>query len=77
MNDHDLLGYVTAAAAVMGIAIDEARARRVATHLARTAALAAQLDAYPLDVADEPAEIYRPSAFQIPVPPAGQGRERP
>ena len=64
MNDSDVLSYVKAAAVALALPLDEARAQRVATHLARSAALAEQLEAFQLGVEDEPAEIYSPAPFQ-------------
>lgn len=69
MNDRDLIPYVRAVAAVMDLPLDDARTHRVALHLARTAAMARQLEAFPLQAQDEPAEIYRPAPF----PPAVAG----
>lgn len=66
MKDPDLLPYVRAVAAVMDLPLDDARTHRVALHLARTAALARQLEACRLQPHDEPAEIYCPAPF----PPA-------
>ena len=63
MTDEQVLDYVKAAAALAGLPLDQARAQRVATHLARTAELAALLQAAGLDVEDEPAEVYRPAPF--------------
>lgn len=63
MNESDALAYVKAAAVALALPLDEQRAQRVAQHLARTAALAGELAALPLDVTDEPAEIYRPLPF--------------
>jgi hypothetical protein len=62
MSDAQILNYVKASAAALGFELDDARLERVATHLARTAALAKSLESLPLDVADEPAEIYCPQA---------------
>ena len=59
----EVLPYVTASAKLLGIPLDEARAARVAQHLARTAQLAATLEAAGLAAHDEPAEIYCPKAF--------------
>jgi len=67
MQAPEMLAYVKASAVVLGLALDDAQALRVAAHLARTAALADQLAAYPLGPEDEPAEIYRPSAFPLPA----------
>ena len=64
MNQDQLLAYVMASAAAQGLPLDEARAQRVAAHLARTAHLAQLLDAAYLSVEDEPAEIYSPLAFK-------------
>lgn len=63
MNESEVLAYVKASAAAQGLVMDEARAQRVATHLARTAHLAQLLDNTPLGVEEEPAEIYKPFAF--------------
>jgi hypothetical protein len=63
MTELEVLAYVKASAAAQGLHLDDARALRVATHMARTAHLAALLDAAPLAVEDEPAEIYKPKPF--------------
>ncbi|MCF8207905.1 MAG: DUF4089 domain-containing protein [Rhodoferax sp.] len=63
MNESDVLAYVKASAITQGLVLDEARARQVATHLARTAHLAQLLDDVPLGVDYEPAEVYKPLAF--------------
>ena len=63
MEEKEVLAYVRAAAVAVGLPLDVKQVERVAAHLARTAALACQLDAFPLDVADEPAEIYSPAPF--------------
>ncbi len=60
MNEAQALNYVQASATALGLTLDAARAQRVAAHLQRTAALAAQLEQLALDVDDEPAEIYHP-----------------
>ena len=64
MNQADVLNYVTSSAVLLGIPMDAARAARVATHLQRTAAMAALLDAANVSVDDELAEIYCPAAFK-------------
>lgn len=64
MTDAQVLAYVNASAAAQGLALDDDRALRVATHLARTAHLAQLLEDTPMAVEDELAEIYRPSALQ-------------
>jgi hypothetical protein len=63
MEPKDVLDCVTATARIVGIPLDAAQAERVATHLQRTAAMAALLDAFPLHDEDEPAEIYCPAPF--------------
>ncbi|MDB5965366.1 MAG: hypothetical protein JWQ72_1866 [Polaromonas sp.] len=66
MNEEQALAYVRAVAAAVALPLDDAAAQRVAVHLGRTAVLAAQLEAFPLDVSDEPAEIYCPALFPDP-----------
>jgi hypothetical protein len=63
MNEIQILAYVKVSAVAQGLVLDEARAQRVASHLARTADLAQLLEGFPLGVEDEPAELYRPLAF--------------
>ena len=58
--NHELLAYVHASARLMGLVLDDARAQRVATHLARTGELARLLDDYPLAPADEPCALFHP-----------------
>ncbi len=53
------LDYVKASAALQGLVLDEARAKAVAAHLARTAQIARLLDGVPMPPDDELAEIYR------------------
>ncbi|QHE77720.1 AtzG-like protein [Hydrogenophaga sp. PBL-H3] len=64
MTEEQTLAYVQAASVAVALPLNEAQAQRVATHLQRTAALAALLDAFELEVDDEPAEIYCPAPFQ-------------
>ena len=64
MNEADVLNYLKSTAALLGIPMDAARAARVASHLQRTVAMAALLDAANLSVDDELAEIYCPAAFK-------------
>ena len=62
MTDAELtqaLHYVKASAALQGLVLDEARAKAVAAHLARTAQLAQLLEGVPMAPEDELAEIYR------------------
>lgn len=63
MTDDEALAYVHAAAAMLAVPMDGSRAARVALHLQRTAALARVIEAVPLAVGDEPAELYRPAPF--------------
>ena len=65
MNEADVLNYVKSTAVLLGVSMDAARASRVASHLQRTAAMAALLDAANLPVDDELAEIYCPAAFKL------------
>ena len=64
MNETSTLDYVNSTAALLGIPMDAARAGRVASHLQRTLAIAALLDAANLSVEVELAEIYCPAAFK-------------
>ena len=68
----DVLGYVKATAALLDLPLDDARAERVAAHLAVSAALADALEAYPLPPEVEPAEVYCPAPFST-----GGGRRWP
>jgi hypothetical protein len=63
MTEAQTLIYVQAAAVTLDLKLDTAQAARVATHLQRTAALAALIDAVPLADEVEPAEIYCPAPF--------------
>lgn len=63
MTETQVLAYVKASAAAQGLALDDDRAQRVASHLARTADLAKLLEDAPLTTEDELAEIYKPFAF--------------
>ena len=63
MDAQQTLAYVKAAATAVALPLDDARAQRVAMHLGRTAELAAQLDAFELDVSEESAEIFCPAVF--------------
>jgi len=63
MSEDEVLAYVRAAAVALGLPLDAQQAEAVAQHLARTAALARQLEAAELSVDDEPAEIFRPAPF--------------
>ncbi len=67
MQDDTVLAYVQASARFLGLPLDAAAAERVAGHLGRTAALAAQLDAFDLSVEDEPVALFCPAPF-----PAGE-----
>lgn len=73
MTEDEVLAYVKAAALALALPLDDARAQRVAGHLARSAEMARLLDAFPLQVTDEQAELYS----VLPFPTAPGGRERP
>ncbi|MBT9467088.1 DUF4089 domain-containing protein [Hydrogenophaga sp.] len=64
MTEVQTLIYVQAAAVAVDLHLDTAQAARVASHMHRTAGMAALLDAFELKVDDEPAEIYCPAPFQ-------------
>ncbi len=68
MTDEQTLAYVQAAATALELPLPPDRAQRVATHLARTAALARLLEDCPLGPEDEPAEIYKPKVPSSLVP---------
>jgi hypothetical protein len=59
----DVLAYVKAAAVMLDLPLDDARAERVAGHLALSASLAQALEAFPLAPEVEPAEVYCPAPF--------------
>lgn len=67
MTPTDVLAYVRAAAAAIGLPLDRERAQAVALHLERTAALARRLEQAPLAPLDELAQVFRPAPF-----PAGE-----
>ena len=60
MNEAHTLAYVKASATALGLALDEARAQRVAVHLQRTAAMAQMLEQFDLAPEVEIAEVYCP-----------------
>jgi len=64
MNEPDVVTYVKSTAVLLGIPMDAARASRVASHLQRTAAMAALLNAANLSVEEELAEIYCPTLLK-------------
>ena len=64
MNETDVVTYVKSTAVLLGIPMDAARASRVASHLQRTAAMAALLNAANLSVEEELAEIYCPTLLK-------------
>ena len=59
MTDEEAIHYVKASATLQGLMLDDARAKAVAAHLARTAQLAQLLDGVPMGPDDELSEIYR------------------
>ena len=71
MNDAQMLAYVEASAKLLALPLDGARAQAVATHLGRTAQLAAQLEAFALALEEEICEIFSPAPFP-PIDPSGK-----
>ena len=68
-HDPNLIAsYVRAAAQLLALPLSDAQVERVSVHLARTAALAATLQAVPLEAHDEPAQIYEPAPFPLADP---------
>jgi hypothetical protein len=63
--ESELLAYVTSSAALLGLPLAPAQAKRVAQQLERTALMAQQLDALKLAPDHELAEIYCPLAFPL------------
>lgn len=72
LTPDDLLRYVQAAAPVLGLPLDGERARAVATHLGRTALLAAQLEALAMPMQEEICEIFSPAAFPFAAAAEGE-----
>lgn len=68
MTEDQVLAYVKASAALLELPLDEARMQAVAVHLARTAAMAHQLDGAPLAPHHELAQIYCPAPFPDALP---------
>jgi hypothetical protein len=63
MSEDELLAYVRAAAGLLQLPLDEARAQAVALHLGRTAAMARLLDTAAIAMEGEIAQIYCPAPF--------------
>jgi hypothetical protein len=63
MNDADVLAYVKAAAHLLDLPLDETRAHAVAVHLARTSAMARQLDTFAMPLELEACEVFCPAPF--------------
>jgi 1-carboxybiuret hydrolase len=68
-TDGEIAAWVAAAAPVLGIDLDEARAARVAGHLGRSWAIAQRLVAEPLALELDPAEVYRAAPFAATAAP--------
>ena len=64
MNEADVLNYVHSTATLLGMPVDDERAKRVASHLQRTVAMAVMLEAANLSAHVELAEIYCPAPFK-------------
>ena len=71
MTDADARILVRANARALALALDEAQAARVATHLQRTAAMATLLDSFSLAPHDELVELFCPAPFPPANPPSG------
>ncbi len=63
MDDTEALAFVKAAAAAVSLPLDDVQARRVAVHMQRTSLMAAQLDAFTMNVDMEPADVFTPAPF--------------
>lgn len=61
MSPELALHFVHTSAQVLGLSLDDARARRVAGHLQRTAAMARLLDQQTLPPEVEPPVLYTPA----------------
>ena len=59
----EVIDYVRSAALLLDLPMDDAQLLRVATHLARTRALATPLRALDLPAELEPAEVFCPAPF--------------
>jgi len=71
MNDVDALAYVKAAASLLQLPLDDARAHAVAQQLGRTWVMAQQLEAFPLPLEVEPSELFCPAPFPLHDPEVG------
>ena len=60
---NETLDYVRASARFLNLPLDDDRVARVAVHLERTRHMVAALEALPLDVDVEPAEVFKPAPF--------------
>lgn len=63
MKPDEVLAYVQAAANAVNLALTPERCARVADHLGRTVQMARLLEAMPLQVDEELAELYVPAPF--------------
>ncbi len=63
MTEDEILDYVKTTARVLGLPLDEERAKAVALHLGRSVPIARVVEGAQLAPADELAEIYRPAPF--------------
>ena len=63
MNSSEVLAYVQAAAQAVDLPLTPERASRVADHLGRTVQMARLLQATPLALHEELAELYVPAPF--------------
>lgn len=63
MTEAQALAYASVSADAMGVPMNEARVARVAFYLVLTSRLADVLEAHPLGVEVDPAEVYCPAPF--------------
>ncbi len=63
LEDADVLAYVTAAAQLLALPLDAARAASVAQQLGRTLDMARLLEAFAMPVESEMSEVFCPAPF--------------
>lgn len=63
MTEQEILDYIKSTAKVIDLPLEDAQARRVATHLGRTLSIVAPLQALTLPADIEIAEIFRCAPF--------------
>jgi Protein of unknown function (DUF4089) len=68
LSPDQIFDFVKISAELLEIKLDEAQMQRVAGHLARTAAMAKELDAVYLEPDFEPSQVYAPAPFPVDLP---------